>query len=104
LYPLAGGEPRPLNGVQGGEVIAAFGADGQSVYAFRIGEIPAMIYRVDLRTGRRELVREIAPSDRAGLGGLDMSPLFVRMTPDGESYAYGTQAVLSKLYLIEGLK
>jgi hypothetical protein len=104
LYPLAGGEPRPLNGVRSGEAIAAFGADGHAVYVYGRDDVPAKVFRVDLRNGQRELVAEIAPSDRAGLGGLGMQPLNVRMTPDGKSYAYGTQEVLSKLYVIEGLR
>jgi Tol biopolymer transport system component len=100
LYPLGGGEPRLLNGVQGGEEIAAFAADGQSIFVYRPSDMPVKVDRVDLRTGRRGLVREIAPADRAGLLG----NFLVLLTPDGRSCAYTSSQVLSGLYLIEGLK
>jgi hypothetical protein len=102
LYPLAAGEPRRLTFVQADEAIAGFTADAGSAYVYHAREAPLLhVYRVDLRTGRRELVREIALGDRAGSG---MAATLVFMTPDGRSYVHSTQQFLSELYLIEGLK
>ncbi len=103
LYPLNGGEARRLAGGQQGERIAGFAADGRSLFLFRGVEIPVRVFRVDPATGRRELVRQIMPADRAGLGGAG-SPIVFRITPDGKSYAYTTTQVLSDLFVIEGLR
>ncbi len=87
--------------MQEGEEIAAFAADGQAVYAYRPNDMPVKVDRVDLRTGRRDLVWEIAAADRAGL----LPSLLVLLTPDFSRYAImAHMPVLSYLYLIEGLK
>jgi hypothetical protein len=58
------------------------------------------VYRVDVATGRKDLWKEIGPSDPAGVTGLG----HVLLTPDGASYAYNYARTLSDLYLVEGLK
>jgi hypothetical protein len=55
---------------------------------------------LDYQTGKRELIREIAPSDRAGVG----SSLGIFVTPDGKTYAYSPSQVLHGLNLVEGLR
>jgi hypothetical protein len=54
---------------------------------------------VDLGTGRRVLMRELAPADPAGLD--DVS--YIRLSADGRSYVYSYRRILSTLYLVEGL-
>jgi hypothetical protein len=102
LYPLPGGEPLRMAGVQKDDFIAAVAADGQSALVYVRQEVPIKVFRVDLRTGDRVLFREIPLGDQTGanLG----TPPIVRMTPDGRSYAYSYDQTLSDLYLIEGLK
>ena len=56
--------------------------------------------RLDYETGKRELVREITPADRAGVSG----SFGIHMTPDGKAYAYGLGQMLHELHLVEGLK
>ncbi len=100
LYPLAGGEPQPLRGLLRGERVAGWCADGQSYSAYRSTEFPAKIYRVNGKTGERQLIHEIMPLDRAG----KTPGLSVVMTPDGKSYGYNLERWLSELHLVEGLK
>jgi len=102
LYPLAGGEPRPIPGIETNEAIAGFSADGQSAFAYRFSERPIPVFRLDLRTGRRQLVREIMPADRSG-SNIGSGP-GVSMSADGRSYVYTLNQTLSELYLIEGLR
>jgi hypothetical protein len=64
------------------------------------GTLPGRIFRVNWKTGHRELWREIKPADSAGVG--DISG--VRLTADGKSYAYSYVQELSELHLVEGLK
>ena len=99
LYPISGGEPTAIPGVDANEQVDQFGADARSVYVHRQGEIPARVYRVDLSTGRRELWRSLMPADAGGVSRIGPLP-----TTSGESYAYSYSRTLSDLYIVDGLK
>jgi len=98
LYPIAGGEPRPVPGLTEADVLAQWSADGRSVLAYRRAEIPCRLERVDLATGHRTLFKELAPADRAGL--LSMREIFA--TDDLRSYAYTAYYQVSSLFVSEG--
>lgn len=100
LYPVEGGEPRAIPGLEAGEMPIRFSADSRSLYVYRRGQLPARVFRLDLSTGRRELWKEIGPSDPAGVFSITR----VLLTPDGLSYAYNAPRLLSELYVAEGLK
>jgi Tol biopolymer transport system component len=100
LYPLAGGEPTAVAGLSEEDTISGWGVDGRHMYVYRRRDVPGRLYRFDLSTGKKELVREVMPADGAGI--VDIAPLMV--TPDGSAYVYGFQRTLSDLYLVEGLK
>jgi len=101
LYPVEGGSPpRPVPGLSPGDVPIRFSGDGKALFVGRLAEIPGKVFRVDLATGRRELWKELAPSDRAGVA----RHFTIRMTPDGRSYAYHYVRYLNELYLVDGLK
>jgi Tol biopolymer transport system component len=99
LYPLAGGEPTAIPGVEVNDRIAEFAQDGRSVYVYRQGEVPSRLYRVDLSTGRRELSRSLLPADAGGVSEIGPVP-----TASGEAYAYSYARTLSDLYVVEGLQ
>ena len=99
-YPLEGGSPLPIEGLAEGEFPVQWSADGRSLFVYRIGDVPARIFRLDLSTGRRELWKELIPPDLAGANVIPE----VQITPDGRAYAYQYGQVLSELYLVEGLK
>jgi hypothetical protein len=98
-YPVDGGDPVAVPGLERGERPFQWSADGRSLFVFRPGELPARVFRVDLETGRRDLWREVMPPDAAGVDGIAV----FRMTPDARGYAYSYIRVLSSLYLVEGL-
>jgi Tol biopolymer transport system component len=100
LYPIDGGASRPLAGGEMGERPISWSADGRSVYAYRRRESPARIFKIDVATGKRELWKTIAPTDRAGFITIDS----IVMTPDARAYAYSFQRVLTNLKVVEGLK
>jgi Tol biopolymer transport system component/predicted Ser/Thr protein kinase len=100
LYPVAGGEPRQILGLEAGYQPVAWSADGRSLYIYRYGQMPAQVYRLELATGQGKLWKQLMPSDPAGVNII--SPILV--TPDGKSYVYGLRRILSDLYLVEGLK
>jgi Tol biopolymer transport system component len=100
LYPLRGGEPQPLPELDKGDYPFAWSKDGRTLYAFRHGEAPCTVYRLDLVTRRKEIWKVLGPSD---LTGVPYSGR-VQITPDAKSYAYGHVRQLSELFLVEGLK
>jgi len=100
LYPVNGGEPKRINGFREGERVITFSSEGASLYLYHPGELPARVYRLDLRTGQRTLWKELMPSDPAGVETI--GPIL--MTPDAKSCVYGYQRTLSDLYLVDGLK
>jgi hypothetical protein len=58
------------------------------------------VYRLETATGRKVLVREVLPSDPAGI----FWPNNVFVTPDGKGYAYSIRRWLNDLFVGEGLK
>ena len=99
-YPVSGGDPRAIAGIDPGEQPIQWSADGKEVYLYKPGDLPAKVYRLDLSTGRRSLWKELIPSDAAGVSRL--GPIVI--TPDGKSCLYGYHRILSDLYLVDGLK
>lgn len=99
IYPVEGGEPRPISNLGNDEMAFAW-ADNRTVYVFRPQEIPIKISRLDTMNGQRQLWKELAPADPAGILG----PAGVQMTLDGKSYTYVLSRTLSTLYLAEQLR
>jgi hypothetical protein len=100
VYPVNGGEPRPIHGLSEDDEISRWSSDGMSLYVFRHGELPAKVVRLNLLTGKREPWREVLPSDPSGV--LTITPIL--LTPDGKSYSYSYPRILSQLFLGTGLK
>ena len=99
LYAVEGGAPRPLDGLEPGDVPVQWSSDGKALYV-RKGALPARVYRIDRSSHRRELWRELMPSDPAGI----LAMRAIRLTDDGASCFYGYTRHLSDLYLVEGVK
>ena len=63
--------------------------------------MPAKLYRLDRKTGRREPILELAPADRAGVTtGLSV----LLATPDLKSYVYSVRQELAELHWADGVK
>jgi len=100
LYSTAGGDPRPVNGMEAGDIPINWSQDGRSIYLYRSGEVPAKVYRLELAAGKKSVWKQIAPLDPTGVSTI--GPIL--MTPDGKTYVYGFHRTLGDLYLVEGLK
>jgi serine/threonine protein kinase/Tol biopolymer transport system component len=100
LYPVAGGDPKLIAGINQGEQPITWTADGNSLYIYQPGELPARVYRLDVKTGQRTLWKELMPSDPAGVENI--GPIY--MTPDAKTCVFGYHRMLADLYLVEGLK
>ncbi len=99
LWPIDGGESRPLPGILEGDNPFGWTADGRSLYVLRAG-MPARVDVLDIATGARRLWKEITPPDPAGV--LSIGPVLV--TPDGKSYVYSYRRILDDLFLVTGLR
>lgn len=100
IVPLRGGQPRSFPADLDAYAILQWSRDGRSVFYQDRTPIPARIHRLDLATGRQELVKEVAPQDPAGVQAV--APVCI--TPDGRSIVYSYRRILTDLLLAEGLK
>jgi serine/threonine protein kinase len=100
LYPIAGGDARTIPGWLPEDIWITWSADGRFAYVYHDEKTSALVYHLDLATGKREVVTTLAPSDPAGV----TSVLNVRMTADGKTYAYSFLREMSDLFLVEGAR
>jgi eukaryotic-like serine/threonine-protein kinase len=100
LYPVDGGDPRPIPGFPLGDTPVAWAGDGRSLLIYRTGELPAMLVSLDVATGQTHPWKALMPIDAAGI--TDIGPILV--TPDAKTYVYEYGRTLSDLYMVEGLK
>jgi hypothetical protein len=99
LYPVDGnGDPRPIVGMHASEEVIGFDQTGLGLNVYTKG-LKLRVDRLDLATGKRSLVREIAPSDPTGVTRIST----LQMTPDGRAYCYSFMTALSRLYMVDGL-
>jgi len=100
IYRLDGSGREEVPSASDNERPIAWGADGQSLILGSSAQVPGRIERVDLRSGKRELVRELAPADRTGI--LEVLPRSVAADP--AVYAYEYYRLRSTLFLVEGAR
>ncbi|HTO77045.1 MAG TPA: protein kinase [Thermoanaerobaculia bacterium] len=99
VLPAEGGPARPVPGPPETSSNLGFGADGHSLFIVESSAATARIFRREIETGRRELWKEVAVSDPAGI--LTFDPIFAR---DRKSYVARCWRSMTNLYLVEGLK
>ena len=80
--PLAGGDPRVVNGLEPGDIPIIWNRDGKSIYLYRTGEVPAKVYQLDLATGKKTVRKQIVPVDTTGVSTIGP----IQTTPDGKTY------------------
>jgi len=100
LYPVDGGDPQEVPGLQVGEQPINYTTDGRSIFIYRPGEVPAKVLVLEIATGKRSPWKQLMPSDPAGVETI--GPVLI--TPDGRACVYGYHRTLSDLYMVEGLK
>ena len=100
LHPVDGGEARPIPGVAKYSRPLGFDDAGRLYLAERVEKGDKgpfdRISRIDLKTGRSEPWRNIAPPDRAGVKGLYK----IVLARNGLAYAYSYARNLADLYVV----
>jgi Tol biopolymer transport system component len=107
LFPSDGSAPQPVAGIFPGEQPNQWTADSRMLYVrgadeLRPGEkaIVTRVYRVDPRTGRRELWKEILPLSPSTGGGIGN----ILFSADGKTCFYTHHRISAELFLVEGVK
>ncbi|HEY3400049.1 MAG TPA: protein kinase [Geothrix sp.] len=99
IFSLEDGRSQPIPGLAPQERVVRWALDGKALWVVDLHEMPCTVHHLDLATGARRRLLEIAPED---LAGLTVSNFL--LTPDAKGYAYAYRRVLSELYLYEGLR
>jgi len=98
LFPLQGGEPKPVATLAPREAISQWSADGRTLFVSHGGS-HLDVFVIDVQSREKKLWKTFEVPDPAGVRVFD----FV-VTRDARSYAYGYLRILDELYLVEGLK
>jgi Tol biopolymer transport system component len=98
LFPLQGGEPRPVAKRNPEEDIIQWSADGRTLYVSHAGN-PLDVFSIDVQSTKRRLWKTFELPDPAGA----TIATFI-VTRDAHIYAYSYFRILDDLYLAEGLK
>jgi len=97
LYPVAGGEPRPLPGLTKPMRPVGWDQAGHLYLADRDEKSPVVrVMRLDPTKGRLEPWQEIAPPDRAGFLGM----VRIVVARSGQALAYSYARKLADLYVV----
>ena len=100
LFPIAGGELRPIADLEQRETAIRWSTDGHFLFLSKLmGPSVLIINRLDVNTGRQEQWKELKTPDPVGVQIREAV-----ITPDGKSYAYSYQRDISTLYLADGLR
>jgi len=100
LYPIKGGAPTALQNLLPRDQWIQWATDSHGAYVFNSDELPARVYRIEFQSGKRTEMFTVMPADAAGVAAISA----VRITPDEASYAYSYVRLLSKLFVVTGLK
>jgi len=99
IYSVDDGKDRVLPGVAEPGKVVAWTSDAESLLIVEQREDLARVFRRDVLSGTRELVREIRFQEPAGLTAVD-----ILLSRDGQSYAYTKQVRLANVFVVEGLR
>ena len=100
LVPIDAGLPaHETKGLQQRDRLVQVTNDGTVALVANYNGLSALVYRVHLDTGDRQLVKTLEMHDPTGGFGVTR----VVATPDGQYFAFNTLRQLSELYLLQGL-
>jgi Tol biopolymer transport system component/predicted Ser/Thr protein kinase len=100
IQPIGGGSAQPVRGLIPDDQVIRWSADGHGLDVFRGGEMPFRFERLDVASGRRVVLHEVAPANKSGvLRGQGAS-----LTQDNTAYAYRSFRMTSQLFVVEGAR
>jgi eukaryotic-like serine/threonine-protein kinase len=100
ILPVDPGQPsRQPKGVQPNDRPIQISEDGKTAFVVNTNGLSSAVYRVNIDTGARQLIKTLEMKDPTGGFGITR----VVGSPDGRYFAYNTLRQLSELYLLQGL-
>jgi Tol biopolymer transport system component len=100
IWTIESGSAVPVAGSQPDDRPVGWSDDGAALWVFQRGQVPAVVHRVDLRSGVRQPWKTLIPPDPAGVFSIND----VRVAPRGDAYFYSYRRTVSELYLAAGLR
>jgi eukaryotic-like serine/threonine-protein kinase len=99
IYRIADGTSRKIPGSEQGFFPLQWAEDNSSIYGYSSAEFPTKLYKVNLNTGEKTLIKELHPE--ASTGVVTIAPVVVNH--GASQFAYSYYQVFSVLYVISGL-
>ena len=85
IHSIDGGAAdTPIKGLEPGDEPIQWSGDARALYVRAPGDFATKLYRVEIASGRRRILKEIVPSNRVGLAGIEVKPGGIIRTPDGK--------------------
>jgi eukaryotic-like serine/threonine-protein kinase len=100
IWDIRGGAPRMVPHTLRDEAAWDWSSDNHFLFVGNLDSVPAEVYRVDVKSGKRTAWTRLAPQDRAGIEFVNE----FHPRADERGYAYSYKRTLSELYLVTGLK
>jgi hypothetical protein len=100
LFPVGGGDPVTIEGLDPSFGLLQWSADSKSIYVYRDGEVPANIYRFELASRKLVPVRSLTPSNQAGV--VSIAP--IATNPSANAFLFSYLQTISVLYVVSGLQ
>jgi Tol biopolymer transport system component len=100
LYPVTGGDPIPVRGLDPKFSMAQWSADSKSIYVYHTGDVPMNVYRFELATGKLTVQRSLVPAARTGV--VSIAPVVTN--PEANAFLYSYLQTTSVLYVVSGLR
>jgi hypothetical protein len=97
VVDLASGAQRSAPGLQPTDVVTGWSTDGTAAFVARLPQVPARLERVNLQTGARTFIRELAPADRTGVSVIVPTSI----VDDARGYAYFYVRDVATWYVVQ---
>jgi eukaryotic-like serine/threonine-protein kinase len=100
VYGVDGGGTRHLDTLSPDEIVVDWSADGRALVVQGGRQIPSPLDRVDLETGRRTRLANLAPPDRASVVFITSASV----SDDAKSYVYSLVRFPTRLAVVHGAR
>ena len=99
VYDLASKQRIALRESEGLTVVG-WSPDSEAVYTVARNQVPPQVFAIDVTSGRRRLIKQIAPTDPTGIIGYAVADV----VKDGAAYLVAVYRTQSELHVISGLR
>ncbi len=98
LFPIEGGSPTPIPNTLETDWPVGWSTDPDHLFLYTVGELDVPVYKLDVHSGERKLVRRYAATDPIGV---EYATWIGSVTPDGLTFAFSFRHELNDLYVAD---